>query len=297
MSQASRAALDRRALGLALNRAADANVAQVLALPPAGLAAALRIGLTGPPGAGKSSLGGRLALLRARSRRIGMLAIDPSSPKSGGAILGDRIRIDELEGAAELFVRSQASRGADDGLADNLPELLQAMEQAGFDELLVETVGVGQAEHAARRLVDTLVLVLHPGSGDAVQAMKAGIMEVADIYVINKSDIAGAAQMAADIRRVLGVVPPPPGAWLPPVLLTSIRDEATIAALSDTVDRHRDWLRANGDDGQRLRERTRYRLQRLLERRVAEAVAALPDALLNEPLSTQFETALARLAH
>ncbi|MDP1691107.1 MAG: GTP-binding protein [Burkholderiaceae bacterium] len=290
-------AIDRRALGLALSRAANASVDDILALPLTPAAAAgPRIGLTGPPGAGKSSLGGRLALLRARTRRIGMLAIDPTSPLTGGAILGDRIRIDELEGAEDLYVRSLASRSAADGLADNLPELLQVMERADFDEIVVETVGVGQAEHAARSLVDTLVLVLNPGSGDAVQAMKAGIMELADLYVINKADQAGAAQMAADIRRVLQTLPPPPGAWLPPVLMTSIHDAASIEALSAAIDRHLAWLRASGGDRARRIERARYRLRSLLERRVAETVAALPAEALVLPFTEQVNTALTRLA-
>lgn len=288
--------IDRRALGLALSRLANARVDEVLAMQHAGAAAAVsRIGLTGPPGAGKSSLGGRLALARVRTRRIGMLAIDPTSPRSGGAILGDRIRIDELEGAGELYVRSLASRSAADGLADNLPELLHVMEGAGFDEIIVETVGVGQAEHAARSLVDTLVLVLNPGSGDAVQAMKAGIMELADVYVINKSDLAGAAQLAGDIRRVLRAFPVPAGAWLPPVLMTSIQDPPSIEALSAAIDTHQGWLREAGLDEGRRTERARYRLRNLLERCVAETVAALPPGFFDEPLGAQVGAALERL--
>lgn len=289
--------IDRRALGLALSRLANARVDEVLAMQHDGAVAAVpRIGLTGPPGAGKSSLGGRLALARARTRRIGMLAIDPSSPRSGGAILGDRIRIDELEGAGELYVRSLASRSAADGLADNLPELLHAMERAGFDEIVVETVGVGQAEHAARSLVDTLVLVLDPGGGDAVQAMKAGIMELADVYVINKSDLSGAAQLAGEIRRVLQAFPPAAGAWRAPVLATSIRDAASIEALSAAIDAHQRWLREAGLEATRRVERARYRLRNLLERCVAETVVALPPGFFDEPLATQVDAALDRLA-
>ena len=291
------AGLDRLALGRALTRAANASVEQILAAPDCDApGTALRIGLTGPPGAGKSSLGGRLALLRAQRHRIGMLAIDPSSPRSGGAILGDRIRIDDLEGAGELFVRSLASRAAADGLADNLPELLQVMERAGFDEVLVETVGVGQAEHAARSLVDTLVLVLNPGSGDAVQAMKAGIMEMADLYVVNKADLAGAAQLVGDIRRVLQMLPPPPGAWQPPVLTTTIQDADSITALSDAIDRHQSWQRASGIAQHRRTERARYRLRSLLERRVAETLMALPACALQGPLHGQVAAALAGMA-
>lgn len=284
--------IDRRALGRALSRLADASVEDVLAMAgDEALVAVPRIGITGPPGAGKSSLGGRLALVRARSRRMGLLAIDPTSPRSGGAILGDRIRIDELEGAAELYVRSLASRSAIDGLADNLPELLHAMERAGFDEVMVETVGVGQAEHAARSLVDTLVLVLVPGSGDAIQAMKAGIMELADVYVVNKADLAGAAQVAADIKRILRMFPAAEGAWVPPVITTSIGDAASIEALSAEIDRHQAWLVAAGLDRARRVERARYRLRSLLERRVAETIAALPPKVFDAPFATQVSAA------
>lgn len=165
--------LDRRALGRRLSALADASVEQCLRLAEITDAFSVpRIGLTGAPGVGKSTLAARLALHRADTRRIGVLAIDPSSPLSGGAILGDRIRLDEMAQASDyksrIYMRSVASRAAADGLADNLPEMLQAMAAAGFDELLLETVGVGQVEHAVRSQVDTLVLVLMPGSGDTV---------------------------------------------------------------------------------------------------------------------------------
>jgi LAO/AO transport system kinase len=296
MSVAKGDPIDRRTLGRTLSRLADASVSDVLAMVgEEALDPAPRIGITGPPGAGKSSLGGRLALARAGTRRIGLLAIDPTSPRSGGAILGDRIRIDELEGAGELYVRSLASRSAADGLADNLPELLHAMDRAGFDEVLVETVGVGQAEYAARSLVDTLVLVLVPGSGDAVQAMKAGIMELADLYVINKADLAGAAQVATDIKRILRAFPAEPGAWVPPVIKTSIEDPESIKALSAEIDRHQNWLRSAGLDRVRRTERARYRLRSLLERRVAETITSLPAKFFDDPFANQVDAAFDRL--
>ena len=189
--------------------------------PPTHAHHARRIGLTGAPGAGKSTLAGHLALHRARDRRLGVLAVDPSSPKSGGAILGDRIRMDELDGSAELYIRSIGSRSTSDGLSDNLPEMLDLMDAHGFDEVLLETVGVGQAEYAARVQVDTLVLVLLPESGDVVQAMKAGIMEMADIFVVNKADLPGAQKMATDIKRISAMARHTEGDWRPTVLLAS----------------------------------------------------------------------------
>ncbi|MCP5199511.1 MAG: methylmalonyl Co-A mutase-associated GTPase MeaB [Gammaproteobacteria bacterium] len=287
--------LSRRELGRRLSRLADASVAEVLAMAPEAAPAVPRIGLTGAPGVGKSSLAGRLGLLRAVDRRLGMLAVDPSSPLTGGAILGDRIRLDELAGAENLYLRSVASRSATDGLADNLPEMLETMAAAGFEELLLETVGVGQAEHAVRSQVDTLVLVLMPGSGDTVQAMKAGIMELADIYVVNKCDLAGANEMAAEIRRIQALVRDQRD-WQPPVLLTSIRQPESIARLSATIDEHRAWLETSGTRAAVTRERARYRLRLLLERRVAEVTAACDARTLAGPLAPCFDAAIAALA-
>lgn len=286
--------LTRRELGRRLSRLADAGVAEVLALVPAAPSTAPRIGLTGAPGVGKSSLAGRLGLLRAQARRVGMLAVDPSSPLTGGAILGDRIRLDELAGAENLYLRSIASRSSSDGLAENLPELLETLAAAGFDELVLETVGVGQAEHAVRSQVDTLALVLMPGSGDTVQAMKAGMMELADVYVINKCDLPGARQLAAEIQRVQSLVGDR-GGWTAPVVLTSIHDADTITELSTAIDAHQAWLADSGNRAAVLEQRARYRLRLLLERRLGEVLATLSPQALDGPLAEQFATVAAAL--
>ena len=290
--------IDRRTLGRQLTRLANGSVADMLALAEQTAArnsTTRRIGLTGPPGAGKSSIAGRLGVLRSALHSVGILAIDPSSPRSGGAILGDRIRIDELEGAADLFIRSLASRSAHQGLADNLSEMLVAMSAAGFDEVILETVGVGQSEHAARSQVDTLVLVLVPESGDIVQAMKAGIMEMADIYVVNKADLPSAARMAAEILRIQHIAPTGRYGWNPPVLLTSIDDAESIKRLSAEIDRHQAWLPTSPDYSARLLERARYRLRALLERQVAETIATLPESVLQQDLAAQHREAVKAL--
>ncbi|MGU7784930.1 ArgK/MeaB family GTPase [Burkholderia sp. PU8-34] len=248
---------------------------------------ARRIGITGAPGAGKSTLLGRLALERATRGRIGVLAVDPSSPTSGGAILGDRIRMDELDGSADLYIRSLGSRGTSDGLADNMPEMLDAMDAFGFAEVLLETVGVGQAEYAARQQVDTLVLLLLPDSGDIVQAMKAGIMEMADIFVVNKADLQGAQRMATDIRRIAAVTRRPDGAWVPPVLLTAASQPASIRALSDAIDAHQAWLRINLQYDALCDARARYRLKRLFDARVVRAIARQEEGFFSLPVSEQ----------
>lgn len=290
----TRAPLDRRALARALTALANASGTELARQPQRTEEGwhARRIGLTGAPGAGKSTLAGQLGVHRARDRRLGILAVDPSSPRSGGAILGDRIRMDDLPGSSELYIRSIGSRSASDGLSDNLPEMLDLMDAYGFDEVLLETVGVGQAEYAARAQVDTLLLVLLPDSGDAVQAMKAGIMELADIFVVNKSDLPGAQRMAADIRRVAAMGRRSADAWDPSVLLTSSREPESIERLSAEIDRHQQWL-ARTERGTVLQqERARYRLRRLVERRAAEVVASFDAVSLEAPLEQQYERVL-----
>jgi len=286
--------LDRHALGQALTWLANASASGLMRNPQRTVAsaAARRIGLTGAPGAGKSTLAGHLALQRAPGRRLGILAIDPSSPRSGGAILGDRIRMDELQGMSELYIRSIGSRSTADGLSDNLPEMLDLMDEFGFNEVLLETVGVGQVEYAARVQVDTLVPLLLPESGDAVQAMKAGIMEMADIFVVNKADLPGAQKMASDIKRISSLARHEDSAWRPSVLLVSSSKSESITALSNEIDRHQAWLGLDERRALLLQQRARYRLRRLIERRAAEVVARQSPAFFVAPLEQQLDLAL-----
>ncbi len=253
------------------------------------------MGLTGAPGAGKSTLAGYLALHRAPGRRLGILAIDPSSPRSGGAILGDRIRMDELKGVSQLYIRSIGSRSASDGLSDNLPEMLDLMDEFEFNEVLLETVGVGQVEYAARVQVDTLVLLLLPESGDVVQAMKAGIMEMADIFVINKADLPGAQKMASDIKRISSLARHDEGSWRPSVLLASSSKPESIAALSEEIDRHQAWLDLNDRRKVLRQQRARYRLRRLIERRAGEVIARQDPSFFEAPMVQQLDLALQQI--
>ena len=285
--------LDRWALSRALTRLANADplaLAQRMTCPPP-TRRARRIGLTGAPGAGKSTLVGQLAQLRMpRAQRLGVLAVDPSSPRTGGAILGDRVRMDELAGNERLYIRSLGSRRTGDGLADNLPEMLDLMDEFGFDEVILETVGVGQAEHAVRAQVDTVVLVLLPDSGDTVQAMKAGIMEMADIFVIHKCDLPGAQRMATDIRRIAALQRYPAQAWVPPILLTTSTHADTLAALSEAIDQHQAWRAEHAPDAGLAR--ARYRLRRLIERRVGQFVRDQDAAFFDQSMPAQMAAAL-----
>lgn len=281
--------LDRWALSRALTRLANAGPAELAQrpLPAPAQHLARRIGITGAPGAGKSTLVGHLALRRLARGRLGVLAVDPSSPRSGGAILGDRVRMDDLAGSEQLYIRSLGSRRTSDGLADNLPEMLDLLDQFGFDEVMLETVGVGQAEYAVRSQVDTLVLVLLPDSGDVVQAMKAGIMELADIYVVNKADLPGAQRMVTDLRRIAAVAQRAPGAWAAPILLASSSQPESIEALSQAIDQHQQWQAAMQQRQAQRVQRARYRLKRLLELRIGDIVARQDERALQAPLQHQ----------
>ncbi|CAG9274434.1 LAO/AO transport system kinase [Paraburkholderia unamae] len=267
----------RRRLARDLSRLADASVTEALAaLRDEPQAAARRVGFTGPPGAGKSTLIGRLARLRAaRGEALAIVAIDPSSPKSSGALLGDRVRMDALLAGTDVYIRSLPSGRCADGLSDNLADVLAAIAAAGFGEILIETVGVGQIEAGARSLVDTLVLMMGPQSGDQIQAMKAGVLETADIVVVNKADLPGAERMAQDIRNVLerqrGA-----GRRVPPVLLTQASEGASIEGLSHAIDEHEAWRAAHADLAQAAETRRLWHARGLLNRRVAELLDALP---------------------
>jgi len=197
---------------------------------------ALRIGVTGPPGAGKSTLVDQMARrLREQGQTVAVLAVDPTSPYTGGALLGDRIRMQDLAGDAGVYVRSVASRGATGGITRTAGDVCALMEAAGRQTILIETVGVGQDEVDIVHLADVTVLVLVPGMGDEVQSLKAGVMEVADIFVINKSDTGGAERVEAEIVAMQGLVREEPGVWMPPVVRTVATTGEGVEALMESV--------------------------------------------------------------
>ncbi len=295
---APRAPINRRALGRALSRIADATVAEALAVLDGEAGAARevwRCGITGPAGVGKSSLVGRFVNARlAHKRRVGVVAIDPSSPYSQGAILGDRIRIDAHGDDAELFVRSLASRHARDGLADNIANVLALLEAHDFDDVLVETVGAGQSQYEVRELVDTLIVVLMPGAGDMVQAVKAGILETGDIYVINKADRPGAKEMVAEIASVLRH-PQSSDDWLPPVVLASALGGDGIAELDAACEAHRAWRASHLDAATARRTRRRAHVRALVARRLAEVMDGADDALWDVDVASAYHAVVAGL--
>ncbi|MFC4454682.1 methylmalonyl Co-A mutase-associated GTPase MeaB [Deinococcus sonorensis] len=243
------------------------------------------LGLTGSPGSGKSTLVAALiGALRAQGQRVGVLAVDPSSPFSGGAILGDRIRMLGYHADPGVYVRSLASRGALGGLSARSMQVLSVLEGYGFDVLLLETVGVGQSELDIAALADHTVLVLTPAGGDGVQAFKAGIMEIADVLVINKADLPGADRLARELRGAQLLAPHDETTFFPPVVQTiASRAEGTEGLLA-AVQAHRDHLGPEGLHLKRL-ERARFELRSLVQQQ-AQALAAGADPALLERLSS-----------
>lgn len=289
---------NRRALGRALSRIANATVDQVLAglvLPPAGRAAR-RIGVTGAAGVGKSTLISRLARRRLdHGCSIGIIAVDPTSPFSHGAVLGDRIRMEQIADDPRLFIRSLASREAHDGLADNISDVLLAMDAHGFDEVVLETLGVGQADYAVRTLVDTVVLVLGPDSGDRIQMMKSGLIETADVYVVNKADLPRARKIAAELSANVKVQRRLDASWHPPVILTTDQDPASVGALDEAVTAHLAWTAAHQDLASHWARRE-YHVKSLIMRRLSEVLANADNEGDRYSVAELYDLVLSRVA-
>ncbi len=239
------------------------------------------VGITGPPGAGKSTLIARLTQkYRGHGCSVGILAVDPSSPYSGGALLGDRIRMEGHYLDAGVFIRSMSTRGAHGGVPRMVKGVVRLLEASGKDVALVETVGVGQTELDVMGVADTVVVALVPEAGDAVQTLKAGLMEIADVFVVNKADRPGAQQMTANVRSLLSMSPTDV-VWKTPVIETQAVNGVGIEELADAIEEHRNFLSESGALEERRRKRRsaelsemlRDRLVRRIERQIARSPA------------------------
>lgn len=232
------------------------------------------IGITGSPGAGKSTLVASLAKHYRRSdKRVGIIAVDPTSPFTGGAILGDRIRMTDLYTDRGVFIRSMATRGFMGGLAKATNDIVDLLDASGFDVVIVETVGVGQDEVDVIRTVQTNVVILVPGMGDDIQAIKAGIMEIGDIFVVNKADRPGADRTVTEITMMMSLVEEH-GDWVPPIVKTVASQSQGIDELDAAIGKHREYLESSGELDRRNRERVRIRIETLLKEKFMDRLLA-----------------------
>jgi len=250
------------------------------------------VGVTGPPGSGKSTLSdGLIERWRAAGQTVGVIAVDPSSPFTGGALLGDRVRMQRHATDRGVFIRSMAARGHLGGLAAATREAIRLIDASGRDRCLLETVGVGQSELEVMQTADTTVVITTPAGGDGVQVIKAGILEIADIFVVNKADMTGADKVAKDLRRLVHETKTGSG-WEPPVVLTVASTGEGVDELVAAIDRHRARIEENGELQRRREERFRAEVEAIVAGR---AVTAARQALRDATLPVQADGDLSRL--
>jgi LAO/AO transport system kinase len=220
------------------------------------------VGITGAPGVGKStSTSALVGELRKAGHRVGILAVDPSSPFSGGALLGDRVRMQDHALDPDVYIRSMASRGHLGGLAWSTPQAIRVLDAAGCDVVLIETVGVGQSEVEIAGLADTTLVLLAPGMGDGIQAAKAGILEIGDVYVINKADRDGADTLRRELRSMLALAERAEGDWKPPIVKTVASKNEGLGEVVTEIDRHHAWLESSGELAVRRTRRARDEIE------------------------------------
>jgi len=281
---------DARAVARLISLVEDASpvLREVMAAlaPHTGHAAV--VGITGSPGVGKSTSTSALVTeLRKAGRRVGVLAVDPSSPFSGGALLGDRVRMQEHALDREVYIRSMASRGHLGGLSWTTPQALRVLDAAGCDVILVETVGVGQSEVEIAGLADTTVVLLAPGMGDGIQAAKAGILEIGDLYVVNKADRDGADQVRRDLRGMLALAERLEGAWKPPILSTVAARSEGLDEVVAAIEKHQAHLEESGELAVRRTRRARDEIEAIAVTTLRTRWAGLHENSLLDDLAAQ----------